>query len=156
MLLPLIALALVPAAAAAQPPATAAADAPIVAEARAFMAAYAQDLRMGVRDAVAARYDPNGAWRVGPAKTEFQSWADIDTRYRRRWAPPASFEWRDLAFEPVGPDAVVVVGRFLWWPQKKGERADPLDYSYTALLVRRNGKLRIRVEDEAAAPPAPR
>jgi hypothetical protein len=149
-LLPLLALAPVPATAAVQP---SAAEAPIVAEARAFMAGYGQALLLGDRGAIAERYDREGAWRVGPAKTEFQSWADIDTRYRRRWSAPASFEWRDLAFEPAGPDAVVVVGRFLWWPLSKGERGKPLDYSYTALLVRRDGKLRIRVEDEAAAPP---
>ncbi|HEX6376565.1 MAG TPA: hypothetical protein VFZ91_12695 [Allosphingosinicella sp.] len=155
-LLPLLALALVPAALAAQPPATAAAEAPIVAEARAFMEGYGEELRLGDRSALADRYDRNGAWRVGPARTEFQSWADIEANYRRRWAAPASFEWRGLAYEPAGPDAVVVVGRFLWWPPKAAERGKPLDYSYTALLLRRDGRLRIRVEDEAAAVPSSR
>ena len=151
-LLPLLALALTPAAAVAQPPATSAAEAPIVAQARTFMADYGRDLVTGDRDALAARYHPDGAWRVGPAKTEYQTWPEIERRYLRRWAAPSSFEWRDLAFEPAGPDAVVVVGRFLWWPQKQGERGQPLDYSYTSLLVRHAGQLRIRVEDEAAAP----
>lgn len=71
--------------------------------------------------------------------------------YTTRWSPPASFEWRGLAYEPVGPDAVVVTGQFLW-----GEASGaPLTFSYTGLLVRRDGRLRIRLEDEDPAPPPP-
>lgn len=153
-LLTAFALALAPAAAAAQPAPTAA-EASIVAEARAFMAKYAEDLWQGNRSAIAARYDPTGAWHVGPGRAELESWDKIDLRYRRRWAPPASFEWRDLAYEPLGPDSVLVVGRFLWWPHKKADKP-PLEYSYTGLLVRRNGQLRIRLENEAAALPPER
>lgn len=152
-LLALFAFALIPAAAAAQPPATA--EAPIIAEARAFMAKYAEDLWQGNRDAVAARYDPTGAWHVGPGIAELESWDKIDQRYRRRWAPPASFEWRGLAYEALGPDSVLVVGGFRWWPQKKAEQP-PLEYSYTGLLVRRDGQLKIRLENEATAAPRDR
>ena len=154
-LLPLLALALVPAPAAAQPASATAAEAPIVAEARAFMARYAEDLWQGNRSAIAARYDPSGAWHVGPGRAELESWDKIDLRYRRRWAPPASFQWQNLAFEPLGPDSVLVVGRFLWWPQKKADQP-PLEYSYTGLLVRRDGQLRIRLENEATAAPRDR
>lgn len=151
-LLLLSALALVPAAASAQAPATAAAESPLVAEARVFMARYAQDLVLGERSAVSARYDPNGAWHVGPTGAELESWDKIDLRYRRRWAPPSSFEWQNLAFEQVGPDSVLVVGGFHWWPLKKSD-SPPLVYSYTALLVRRGGELKIRLENEATVPP---
>ncbi|HEX8572304.1 MAG TPA: hypothetical protein VF759_06100 [Allosphingosinicella sp.] len=151
----LLALALVPAAAAAQPPAAAAAEAPIVAEAREFMKRYGDDLWQGNRTAIAERYDRTGAWHVGPGRAELETWDKIALRYRRRWAPPASFEWRNLAYEPLGPDSVLVVGGFLWWPQKKAEQA-PLEYSYTGLLVRRDGQLRIRLENEAAAIPPSR
>ena len=154
ILLLALALAAAPAAAQPSPPATAAAEAPIVAEARAFMEAYAEDLRRGERGAIAERYDRSGAWRVGPRRTRFETWDQINASYRGRWEAPASFEWQTLAYEPAGPDAVVVVGRFFWWPQKARALEPPLDYSYTALLVRRDGKLRIRVEDEAAAAPA--
>lgn len=154
-LLPLLALALMPAAAAAQPTATAAAEAPIIAEARAFMARYAEDLTMGNRAAIAARYDPNGAWHVGPARVAMESWDQINRRYRTRWAAPSSFQWRDLAFEVLGPDSVLVVGGFHWWPQKRADRP-PLEYSYTAVLVRRNGELKIRLENEATAAPRDR
>ena len=150
MILLLLAFALVPAAAAAQAASSTAAEAPIVAEARAFMARYGQDLWQGNRQAVAARYDRQGAWHVGPGRAELESWDQINRRYRNRWAPPASFEWRDLAYEPLGPDSVLVIGGFRWWPQKKADKP-PLDYSYTALLVRRDGELRIRLENEATA-----
>jgi hypothetical protein len=148
-----LAFALVPAAAAAQPPATA--EAPIVAEARAFMQSYGQDLWQGNRAAVAARYDPAGAWHVGPGRAELETWDKIDQRYRRRWAPPASFQWHNLAFEALGPDSVLVVGGFRWWPQKQADKP-PLEYSYTGLLVRRDGQLRIRLENEATAAPRDR
>lgn len=151
MLLPLLALGLIAAPASAQP-STLAAEAPIVAEARAFMARYGEDLVQGNRAAVAARYDPNGAWHVGPTGAELESWDKIDLRYRRRWAPPSSFEWQNLAYEQVGPDTVLVVGGFHWWPLKKAD-APPLVYSYTALLVRRGGELKIRLENEATAAP---
>lgn len=146
----LAALALVPAAAPAPPPATVAAESPLVAQAKTFMARYADDLIQGDRTAVAARYDPNGAWHVGPTGAELESWEKIDQRYRRRWAPPSSFEWQGLSYEQVGPDTVLVVGGFHWWPLKKSD-APPLVYSYTALLVRRGGELKIRLENEATA-----
>ena len=151
-LLPLLALGLIAAPASAQPSTVAAAETPLVAEAKAFMARYADDLIQGNRAAVAARYDRNGAWHVGPTSAELESWDKIDNRYRRRWAPPSSFEWRGLAFEQVGPDSVLVVGGFNWWPLKKADAA-PLVYSYTALLVRRGGELKIRLENEATAAP---
>lgn len=151
-LLPLLALGLIAAPAASQP-ATVAAETPIVAEARAFMARYADDLIQGNRAAVAARYDRNGAWHVGPTGAELESWDKIDLRYRRRWSPPSSFEWQGLAYEPVGPDSVLVVGGFHWWPLKKADQP-PIAYSYTALLVRRGGELKIRLENEATAAPS--
>jgi Domain of unknown function (DUF4440) len=154
ILLPLLALVLIAAPAPAQP-SNPAAEAAIVTEAKAFMARYAEDLWQGNRAAVAARYDPSGAWHVGPGRAELESWDKIDSRYRSRWAPPASFEWRDLAYEPLGPDSVLVVGRFLWWPQKKADKP-PLEYSYTGILVRRDGQLRIRLENEATALPRAR
>ena len=155
ILLPLLALALAPAASAAQAPVSTAAEAAIVAEARAFMDKYAEDLWQGNRAAIAARYDPNGAWHVGPGRAELESWDQINRRYRARWAPPASFQWRELSYEPLGPDSVLVVGGFHWWPQKKADQP-PLEYSYTGLLVRRNGQLRIRLENEATAAPRDR
>lgn len=128
----------------------AAAEAPVVAEARAFMAAYARDLIAGDRAAIAARYDRRGYWVMGRGRKLFSTDAETTAYYAGPdWQPPAAFEWRDLSYEPAGPDAVAVVGTFLW---TRAAGQPPVTVSYTALLVRQDGVLRIRIEDEDAAP----
>lgn len=117
-------------------------------EAQAFMAAYADDLRAGNRAAIAARYHRGGAWRVGNGEKSFEEWTAIRDFYAGpNWSPPASFAWRALDYEALGRDAVVVTGLFDW-----GAAAGrpPATYSYTGLLVRQDGALRIRLEDESA------
>jgi len=79
---------------------------------------------------------------------------DIRARYQGpAWSPPSSFAWRELSFEPVG-EGVVVAGLFDWGV---GAGKPVLTFSYSALLVRRGGALRIRLEDESgpAKPRAP-
>jgi ketosteroid isomerase-like protein len=129
-------------------------EAPVVTEARAFMAAYAEALRAGDRAGIAGRYDRNGAFFLGNGRKSFDSHAQIAAHYAgSNWQPPHRFEWRDLSYEPAGADAVVVAGQFLWTPR---EGAQPMTFSYTALLHRQDGVLRIRLEDEStAARPAP-
>lgn len=128
----------------------AAADsAALVAEARAFMDAYAADLRTGARERLAERYDPRGAWFVGEGRKELLPADSIRAMYRGGWRPPVSFDWQDLSYEAVGPDAVVVAGRFLWGVSA----TERLRFSYTALLLRRDGRFRIRLEDESGRPP---
>lgn len=110
------------------------------------MEEYARELLAGDRAAIGARYDRTGAILVRDGRKSFVPHADIVARYAGTgWSPPAAFEWQDLSYEPAGPDAVVVVGRFLW----TAAGAEPLLVSYNALLRRQNGELRIRVEDEA-------
>ncbi|HYJ77978.1 MAG TPA: DUF4440 domain-containing protein [Longimicrobiaceae bacterium] len=143
-------------------PAPAASGAParagdVATEAAAFMEGYARDLREGRREAIADRYDRRGAYFVGHGAKELSPHAAIFERYTTQWQPPGRFEWHDLSYEPLGPDAVTVVGRFLWVTQAGQE----LPFSYSALLVRQDGELRIRLEDEsgnptALAPPCPR
>jgi hypothetical protein len=137
-------------------PSTTPAAGAVVEEARAFMDAYARDLRAGDRAAIAARYDRTGTYFLGNGGKEFSPHDSIVARYAGAgWAPPASFEWRDLSFESVGPDAVVVAGRLLWGGRSG---AAPMALSYTALLRRQDGVLRIRLEDESTDPrslPAP-
>jgi hypothetical protein len=125
-------------------------SADVVAEARAFMDAYARDLLAGDRAAVAARYDRTGVHMLGNGRKEFAPYDSVVARYQGSgWSPPRSFEWRDLSFEPVGPDAVVVAGRFLWGSAAGGA---PVGLSYTSLLRRQDGVLRIRLEDESVDP----
>ena len=117
------------------------------AEAERFMAAYADAPRAGDRAAIARRYDRRGAWRVGHGEAVLESWERIQAIYAGdQWRPPVAFEWRDLAYEPAGPDSVMVVGRFAWTPI---QGRPPFVYSYSALLVRQDGELRIRLEDES-------
>jgi hypothetical protein len=119
----------------------------VVAEARAFMASYAADLSAGRRVDIVRRYDRNGAFSLGNGAKRFETFSDIMRTYAgHQWSPPYRFAWRDLSYEPAGPDAVVVAGQFLWTVR---EGAEPMVYSYTALLHRQDGVLRIRLEDES-------
>jgi hypothetical protein len=119
-------------------------------EAAVFMEEYAADLRAGNRAAIADRYDRSGAWRQGNGDNVLEPWDRIRDIYAgARWERPASFEWRDLHYEPAGPDAVVVVGTFLWG---RAAGQPPYLFSYTALLVHRDGRLRIRLEHESMRP----
>ena len=138
-------LAAAPSAARAQAP-----DSVLVAEARAFMEGYAHDLGTGNREGIAARYDRRGAYIMFDGERERVAWDTLAQQYRTVWRAPAAFEWRDLIFEPAGPDAVVVNGHFFW---TRPGGAEPTRLRYTALLVRQEGELRIRLEDESVAPP---
>lgn len=125
----------------------------VVTEARTFMAAYADALRAGDRAGIAGRYDRNGAFFLGNGMKRFETHAQITANYAGSdWQPPHRFEWRDLSFEPIGNDAVVIAGQFAWTPR---EGAEALVFSYTGLLRRQNGVLRIRLEDESTRPPRP-
>ena len=123
---------------------------PIDVDAREFMSGYAEDLRHGRRQAIVERYDRRGAYRVGEGEKNLESWELVRAAYMTQWTPPASFAWRDLSFEPVGNDAVMVIGLFDWG-LADGRR---LTFSYTGLLVRQDGELRIRLEDESMSPRA--
>ena len=121
----------------------------LVTQAQAFMSTYAEDLLAGRRDAIIARYDPRGAYLVGNGEKKLVPLDSIAATYRGRWRAPASFAWRDLSYEVVGPDAVVVTGLFDW-----GAGAErKIQVSYTGLLLRRDGRWMIRLEDESFAPP---
>ena len=114
------------------------------------MDAYARDLLAGNRAAIAARYDRTGVYFLGNGRKEFVHYDSIVAQYQGPgWSSPASFEWYDLSFEPVGPDAVVVAGQFLWGTPAT---TAPTIFSYIALLQRQEGVLRIRLEDESVDP----
>ena len=114
-------------------------------EARDFMAAYADDLRAGRRLAIAGRYDKRGAYRVGEGEKTFETPEVIRASYLTQWTPPGTFEWRNLSYEVLSNDAVLVIGLFDWGTGDGRKVA----FSYTGLLVRQDGTLRIRLEDES-------
>ena len=117
----------------------------IVAEARAFMSAYADELRTGDRAALGARYHGEGVCFVANGVPDCQSKAAVVSVYATEWRAPAAFEWSDLNYVQTGPDAVTVIGRFLW--TRPGQTA-PKTFSYHGLLLREDGRLSIRIEDE--------
>ena len=127
-------------------------DEDVEAEARAFMESYARDLRGGAREAIVARYDPRGAYRVGNGQKVLEPLDSIRAAYMGRWQPPTTFEWQDLSYEVLSDDAVMVVGRFEW----TSADGKMLPLSYTGLLLRRDGEWRIRLEDESISPLAVR
>jgi hypothetical protein len=131
----------------AQTPTTAAS---LLADAKLFMSSYAEDLSGGKRESLINRYDPRGYYRVGQGIKILKSLEDTRTAYLGKWRPPVSFTWRDLSYEVIGLDAVVVTGLFDWGTSSGMK----MTASYTALLVNQNGSLKIRLEDESWALPS--
>lgn len=123
------------------------AEAPVVAEARAFMAEYAARLTRPDVGAVGALYSRRGAHWTHRSTSVFQSQGQITEAYRAfGWSPAARFEWAGLRYEPLGADAVIVSGTFLWHDK---DGSEPRPMGYTALLARdEDGALRIRLEHE--------
>ncbi|MCE1205382.1 MAG: nuclear transport factor 2 family protein [Holophagaceae bacterium] len=115
------------------------------------MAEYADDLLGGKREAIINKYDPRGHYRLGNGKKAFLSQDQIRAGYLGKWNPPISFVWRDLSFEAIGSDAVIVTGLFDW-ETSSGEKRT---FSYTSLLLFQNGAWKIRLEDESRALPPP-
>ena len=125
----------------------------LVREAETFMAAYAEDLAAGNRSAIAARYSRDGAHMLGFGPAKLRSHADLVTRYASpEWQPAKRFAWRDLSYEVLDRNAVLVVGGFEW---DDGDGKPAGLFAYTGLLRRENGALRIRVEHENPLPAAP-
>ncbi len=121
-------------------------DALLIEEAKRFMDEYAADLLRGDRPAIAARYDKNGVYEIRPADKRFTSHADLVERYASQWEKPGLFEWRDLSYEVLAPDKVLVTGLFAWG---RSASSSPDVLSYVAILHRQDGELRIRLEAEA-------
>jgi len=114
-------------------------------EIKQFYDAYAEDLRLHRREAIADRYDSRGYFGLGNGSKRFVTFEDNKKNYTTRWTGPKEFAWRDLSFEMLSPESAAVVGLFDWTPAA-GEKETG---SYTAVLTKRSGKWRIRVEDES-------
>jgi hypothetical protein len=119
------------------------------AEARAVMAGIARDLNAGDREGMIARYDERGSFALGGGDKQYLTPGSLAAIYRGPgWSPPAKFEWHDLSYDVLSPDVVVVAGRFDW-TERSGRL---LPFSNTGVLVRRQGRLRLRLEHEDVAP----
>lgn len=119
----------------------------IIADAQAFMESYANDVRKGDREALAARYDSRGAYIVGGGKKQLRGFEEIRQHYAQVWRPPISVAWRDMSYEQVGENAVLAIGLFEWGTPDAGV----VTYSYTGLLHWDGQTFKIRLEDESKA-----
>jgi hypothetical protein len=120
-------------------------------ELKGFYDSYAEDLRLGRRESIAARYDPRGAFNLGNARKSFKSLEEIKKHYLGAWNAPKNFTWKELTIDVLSPDSAVVMAIFEW----QTASGTALDYSYTGVLTRQNGKWLIRVEDESRGMPPP-
>lgn len=122
-----------------------------VAEASGFMEAYARDLHLGSRAAIAARYAPAGVRQIQPGGVRESSLEELTRFYQDAWSPPIAFAWRDLKYDVLGEDAVLVSGTFDWTIRSW---LSPVSYQYVALLRREpNDGFRIALEAESPVPP---
>ena len=111
-----------------------------------FFEGYADDLRNHRREAIADRYDRRGTFSMGNGRKNFDSFDVVKSRYLQKWNGPKSFQWKDLSVDVLSRDVVAVLAKFEW----ETEKGQIYKYSYTGVLVRRDGKWRIRVEDESS------
>ena len=117
------------------------------------MAAYANNLNSANRTAIIQRYDPRGPLTTWEWQKNFSSQNETAAIYLEKWSPPSSFNWHDLSYEVLGPEAIVVTGLFNWvanqWRKKKRT------YSYSSLVLLQNGEEN-SCEDESRALPDPK
>jgi ketosteroid isomerase-like protein len=114
-------------------------------ELRRFYESYTEDLRQHRREAIADRYDKRGVYMMGNGQKKLVTFDAVKSRYMSEWKGPKSFQWHDLSLEILAPDVAVVLGRFEW----HGEDGKIFKFSYTGVLLKRDGQWRIRVEDES-------
>ena len=83
---------------------------------------------------------------MGNGNKTLGTFRELRGRYIEKWKGPKAFEWKDMSFEILLPTVAVVLGKFEW------QTADGklFKYSYTGVLVKRDGRRRIRVEDESS------
>lgn len=122
------------------------------AEVEVFMHDYEADLRARDREGIIARYDPSGAYLLGNGRKAFVPFDSLAASYRSGWAGPDHVAFQNLSYLPAGHSAMLVAGQFRWF---QVGMPDTLLFSYLSLVHRTPSGLRIRLEDESVAPPAP-
>lgn len=110
-----------------------------------FMTDYARLLLAHDREALIRLYSPAGALILGDTIDDHASPEQIAEIYRTAWHGPKQFAWRDLSFRQLSPDVCLVSGGFDWTSADAPKAAR---YHYHALLVRLDGRWRLRSEVE--------
>lgn len=110
-----------------------------------FMADYARLLLAHDREALIRLYSPRGTLVIGDGLDDVATLEQTADIYRNHWTGPTAFAWRDLGYRHVHPGVVLVNGAFDWTnPQfPRGAR-----FNYSAVLVREDGRWKIRGEVE--------
>lgn len=126
-------------------------EATILSDAKSFMASYAEDLLAGKRDVIVNRYDARGSYRLGEGRKAFVSPEELKKQYRERWLAPIAMAWRDLSYDVIGREAVLVMGLLDWETSPDNKTT----FSYTGLLTYQDGVLKLRLEDESRRIPPP-
>ena len=126
-------------------------EATILSDAKSFMASYAEDLLAGKRDVIVNRYDARGSYRLGEGRKAFVSPEELNKQYRERWLAPIAMAWRDLSYEVIGTEGVLVMGLLDWETSPDSKTT----FSYTGLLTYQDGVLKLRLEDESRRIPPP-
>lgn len=126
-------------------------EATMLSDAKSFMASYAEDLIAARRDAIVGRYDARGFYLLGEGRKTFVSHAELKKQYMERWRPPTAMAWRDLSYEVIGTEGVLVMGLMDWETSPESKTT----FSYTGLLIYQDGVLKLRMEDESKRIPPP-
>lgn len=126
-------------------------EATMLADAKSFMASYAEDLQAAKRDAIVNRYDARGFYRLGEGRKAFVSYEELKKQYMERWRPPVAMAWRDLSYEVIGTEGVLVMGLLDWETSPENKTT----FSYTGMLTYQDGVLKLRLEDESRRIPPP-
>jgi hypothetical protein len=114
-------------------------------EARALVQAWGEAIRAGDGPGLLAVYSKQGVSLVTKGRVDRLAFGDLESWYLGDAVDPQDFVWEDLRMEVLSPDAVIVTGTFiLKWLENEGVRGAEM-----ALLVREEGRLRVRIEAES-------
>lgn len=132
-----------------RPPAIDGPAAGLKASAQELLARYEGAIRAHRREVIAGFYHPEGAVRVLNGTTTRSSRAQLDSRYRTAWMPPAFFAWEELSYDSLDPRTVLVTGGFRW---ARAGTTDTARYLYAAVLQAVDSGMAIRFEHETTRP----
>ena len=113
-----------------------------------FLSSYTKDLVGHKKSELVDRFDPRGYYKLGNGIKRLYSFEDVREWLTNRWAGPESLSFRDVSIEVLSPSAALVAA-IMEWGNENGSKEI---YSYTGLLIKHEGKWRIRLEDESAKP----
>lgn len=114
-------------------------------EARALFAAWSDAIRAGDGPGILRVYSRRGVRLVNKGRVDQLAIRDLEAAYLSGEVESQDFNWEDMSFEVLSPNAVVATGTMvLKWREDEGVRGSEM-----VLLVREGGELRVRIEAES-------